>query len=171
MLEKAVESTERSAERSERSERSGADLSSINASLPQSQAVKPVIGINGQAVEPEVISIARRRRCTTEYKLRILDEADRCSEYGQIGLLLRREGLYSHHLYRWRKWRRKMSQKKDGGVKSNSSLKVLRNENARLKRENQRLQLKLKKAGALLDLQKKASEILGMPDPDENGSD
>jgi len=64
-----------------------------------------------------------------------------------------------------------MSQKRDGGVKGNSSLKVLRNENARLNRENRRLQLKLKKAEALLDLQKKASEILGLSDPDENGSD
>ena len=64
-----------------------------------------------------------------------------------------------------------MSQKRDGGVKGNSSLKVLRNENARLNRENRRLQLKLKKAEALLDLQKKASEILGLSDADENGSD
>jgi len=166
-----MESTERSAERSERSERSGADLSSINASLPQSQAVKHIIGINGQAVDPEVISIAKRRRFSAEYKLRILKATDHCRDSIQIGLLLRREGLYSHHLYRWRKWRLEMSKKKDGGFKSNGSLKDLRNENARLKRENQRLQLKLKKAKALLDLQKKASEILGMSDPDENGSD
>ena len=64
-----------------------------------------------------------------------------------------------------------MLKKKDGGIKSNGSLKVLRNENARLKRENQRLQLKLKKAKALLDLQKKASEILGLSESGENGSD
>jgi len=64
-----------------------------------------------------------------------------------------------------------MSQKRDGGVKGNSSLKVLRNENARLNRENRRLQLKLKKAEALLELQKKASEILGLSGPDKNGSD
>ena len=64
-----------------------------------------------------------------------------------------------------------MSQKRDGGVKGNSSLKVLRNENARLNRENRRLQLKLKKAEALLELQKKASEILGLSDADENGND
>jgi len=160
MFEKTVESTERSA-----------DLSSINVGLPQSRAVKHIIGINGQSVEPEVIPVARRRRFSVDYKLRILEEADQCTESGQIGFLLRREGLYSHHLYNWRKWRREMSQKKDGGVKSTSSLKVLRNENARLNRENQRLQLKLKKAEALLELQKKASEILGLSDPDENGSD
>ena len=64
-----------------------------------------------------------------------------------------------------------MSQKRDGGVKGNSSLKVMRNENARLNRENRRLQLKLKKAEALLELQKKASEILRLSDADENGND
>jgi len=166
MLEKAFESAEMSAEDR------GVDLSSLNIGLRQLQRVKPIKGsMTGQSVEAEVIPVARRRRFSVDYKLRILEEAEQCTESGQIGLLLRREGLYSHHLYNWRKWRQEMSQKRDGGVKSNSSLKVLRNENARLNRENQRLQLKLKKAEALLELQKKASEILGLSDPDENGSD
>ncbi len=63
-----------------------------------------------------------------------------------------------------------MSNRKDGGVKNSSSLRVLRNENARLNRENQRLQLKLKKAETLLDLQKKVSEVLQLQEPDSNGS-
>jgi len=118
--------------------------------------------------DPEVVPVAKRRRYSTDYKLRILEEADQCQEFGQIGFLLRREGLYSNHLYNWRKWRDKMAQKREGFVSPDKSL---RNENARLKRENQRLQLKLKKAQALLELQKKASEILSMPDLDEHGSD
>lgn len=64
-----------------------------------------------------------------------------------------------------------MSRKKDDGTRDSSSLKALRNENARLQRMNRRLDLKLKRAEALLDLQKKASEILRMPDPDESGID
>jgi len=149
----------RSAERRERSERSGADLNATARSLPV-----------GQAVEPEVASTARRRRFRSDYKLRILSETDRCRDGSEIALLLRQEGLYSYHLYRWRKWRREMSNSKDGGVKSGSSLKALRNENARLKRENQRLQLKLKKAETLLDLQKKVSEVLQLQESDSNGS-
>ncbi len=121
-----------------------------------------------QSVEPEVIPVAKRRQFTTKYKLRLLEEADQCTEPGQIGLLLRREGLYSNSLYNWRKWRDKLNHKKD---ESQSSVKDLRNENARLKRANVRLHLKLKKADALLDLQKKASEILQMADLNESEDD
>lgn len=149
----------RSAERSERSERSGADLNATARSLPV-----------GRAAEPEVAPTARRRRFPSDYKLRILSQIDRCRDGSEIALLLRREGLYSHHLYRWRKWRREMSNREDGGVKNSSSLKALGNENARLKRENQRLQLKLKRAEALLDLQKKVSEMLQLQESESNGS-
>ena len=149
----------RSAERSERSERSGADLNATARNLPV-----------GRAAEPEVASTARRRRFPSDYKLRILSETDRCRDGSEIALLLRREGLYSHYLYRWRKWRREMSNSKDSGVRNSSSHKALRNENARLNRENQRLQLKLKKAEALLDLQKKVSEMLQLQESDSNGS-
>jgi transposase len=171
MLEERVGSPERSAERSERSERSGADLSGGSGNASESHAAGPIISLPGRAVEPEVVAIARRRRFSAEYKLRILEEADQCRDSLEIGLLLRQEGLYSGHLYRWRKWRREMSKKKDGTKGMTGSMGDLRNENARLKRENARLQLKLKKAEALLELQKKASEILGMTDLSESGSD
>ena len=49
----------------------------------------------------------KRRRFSAEYKLRILEEADRCTKPGELGLLLRREGLYSSHLAEWRRWRRR----------------------------------------------------------------
>ena len=58
-----------------------------------------------QEPDPQVVPKAERRRFSTEYKLRILAEADRCTEHGQIGALLRREGLYSSHLTTWRRQR------------------------------------------------------------------
>ena len=55
--------------------------------------------------DPEVPEKARRRKFTAKYKLKILEQADRCSEPGEIGALLRREGLYSSLLSRWREQR------------------------------------------------------------------
>src|SRR5438270_10092892 len=52
--------------------------------------------------DPQVVPKAERRRFSAEYKQRILAEADRCTQRGQIGALLRREGLYSSHLEKWR---------------------------------------------------------------------
>ena len=147
------------------------ELSAIQESL--SSSAEDVLS-TGQSVESEVIPVAKRRRFTTEYKLSVLAEADQCTESGQLGLLLRREGLYSNSLYNWRKWRDKLSHKKDesqSSANSKQAVRDLRNENARLKRENVRLHLKLKKRDALLDLQKKASEILRMADLDESEDD
>ena len=52
--------------------------------------------------DPEVVAKPKRRRFTAEYRLRIVEEADRCSESCDVGRLLRREGLYSSHLTKWR---------------------------------------------------------------------
>ncbi len=90
-----------------------------------------------------------RRRFSAEEKLRILDEIDNSSE--QIGMILRREGIYSSHLVQWRRWRLKMG---EGGAK------VMHNENAKLKREVARLEMKLKKAEVIIDLQKKIAELI-----------
>ena len=59
--------------------------------------------------DPEVVAKPKRRQFTAEYRLRILEEADRCTQPGEVGRLLRREGLYSSHLTAWRKARRKGS--------------------------------------------------------------
>ena len=53
--------------------------------------------------DPEVVDRPLRRRFSPSYKLRIVEEADRCTEPGEVGQLLRREGLYSSHLTTWRK--------------------------------------------------------------------
>jgi len=117
------------------------------------------------------------RRCfTAEYKLRILREVDRCTQPGQLGALLRREGLYSSHLTAWRQQRDKGTlaglTPQRRGRKANPDAPLIA-ENERLKRETQRLAAKLRQAEAIMDIQKKLSEILGIPLPpnDYSGSE
>jgi len=123
--------------------------------------------------DPEVPEKPVRRKFTAEYKLRILAEADRCTEYGQVGALLRREGLYSSHLSEWRRKRQEgslgaLSPKKRGPEAKKNPLAP---EVARLQRENERLQRKLRQAETIIDVQKKVSGLLGIdlesPEPGE----
>lgn len=125
---------------------------------------------------PEVPEKKPRRRFTAQYKLRILEEADACKLPGQLGSLLRREGLYSSNLTTWRKQRDQgllevLSPKKRG--RKPLVRNPLAQEVARLQRENERLKKKLKKAEIIIDVQKKISQILGIPQdlPEEEESD
>jgi transposase-like protein len=109
-----------------------------------------------------------RRRFTAEYKLRVLQEADGCTEPGQLGALLRREGLYSSHLTQWRKQRKEamvagLAAKRRGRKVSPDASLVA--ENQRLQRENERLMEKLRQAETIIEVQKKLSEMLGLPQP------
>jgi transposase len=127
--------------------------------------------------DPEVTETTARRKFTTAYKLRILREADACSEPGQTGELLRREGLYSSHLATWRKQRRMaiceaVSPKKRGAkTKEKNPLAV---QVAHLEKQNRILQAKLHKAELIIEAQKKISEILSLDqslsDNEENKS-
>lgn len=113
--------------------------------------------------EAEVPKKSARRCFTAEYKLRILREADTCSQKGQIGALLRREDLCSSHLTTWRRQRQQgqlqalTDNKRGRRTKAPQSLQA---ENERLRQENQRLAKRLEQAKSMLDTQKKASEIL-----------
>lgn len=121
-----------------------------------------------------MVEKAKRRRFTAEYKQRILVEADRANQRGEIGALLRREGLYSSLLAVWRQQREAgelsaLTPKKRGP-------KVLvpdprDRDMAQLKKKLAAAEVRLKRAEALLDLQKKVSEILGIelppPPPEE----
>jgi transposase-like protein len=110
----------------------------------------------------EIVGVAGRRRFNSSYKRRILDEVGRAGR-GEIGLILRREGLYSSQLSQWRDWRNGMkSKKKDSGLTIELKMEV-----QRLEKENARLKLRLRKAEAMLDLQKKAAEILSYDDASE----
>ena len=119
----------------------------------------------GAAPDPEVPEKAVRRRFSAAYKRRIVEEADGCTEPGQIGSLLRREGLYSSHLSTWRDQRDQGTiagfQPKQRGPKSKRGDPLV-GENERLRRENQRLRKRLRQAEVIIDIQKKASEILGI---------
>ena len=126
--------------------------------------------------DPEVRDKPVRRTFTAEYKRRILAEADAAREPGAIGALLRREGLYSSLLSEWRGARtraeRSAFEPKQRGPKA--APKDPRDaELARLTRENERLEKKLRKAELIIDLQKKVSQILGIALPaledDEDG--
>ena len=106
----------------------------------------------------------KRRRFSDAYKLRILEEADRCTEPGQLGLLLRREGLYSSHLSVWRRWRRRARPEHPESRKPPTESQ-LKHELARIQRENTRLQLKLEHAEKLLALQKKLADMMEATEP------
>ena len=113
--------------------------------------------------DPEVVPKAKRRQFTAEYRLRILLEADRCTERGHIGALLRREGLYSSHLSKWRQQRERgqlqaLSSKKRGRKSQDPSAEKV----AQLQRENERLRARLEQAEIIIDVQKKLSQLLGL---------
>ena len=115
--------------------------------------------------DPEVAEKKPRRKFTAKYKLQILQEADGCSKAGQLGALLRREGLYSSNLTLWRRQRDEglldaLSPKKRG--RKEKEKHPLAPRIAELERENERLRKKLKKAEIIIDVQKKISEILGI---------
>ena len=115
--------------------------------------------------DPEVPEKARRRRFSAQYKLRILKKTDTC-EPGEVGALLRREGLYWSNLHTWRQQREKgtlkgLSPKKRGPKKP--PVNPLQPEMKKLERENRQLKRKLQRAEIMLDIQKKASELLGIP--------
>lgn len=123
---------------------------------------------------PEVPEKKPRRRFTAAYKLRILEEADCCTERGQIGRLLRREGLYASSLADWRRARNKgllqaMSPRKRGRKLKEKNPLIA--EVARLQKEKQKLKYKLKQAELIMDAQKKISQILGISQNIDNGSD
>lgn len=117
--------------------------------------------------DPEVLERPRRKRFTAEYKLRILKEIDAAARWGEVGAILRREGLYSSHIAAWRKQKEKgeldgLSQKKRGPKAARKdALAEKRLED--LEKENRRLQRHLKRAEIMLDIQKKISEITGIP--------
>ncbi len=114
--------------------------------------------------DPEVVAKPKRRRFTAEYRLRILEEADRCAGDGEVGRLLRREGLYSSHLANWRKARRDgalrglRSKKRGAKPKASNPLEPKVRE---LESKVARLEKELHKAHTILDVQEKVAGLLG----------
>ena len=119
--------------------------------------------------DPEVVVPAKRRQFTVADKLRLLDETDRC-EAGQIGAVLRREGLYSSHLTTWRRQRAEgqLSGRTNSrrGRKADSQAAEL----ATLRREKERLQAELEQARLIIEVQKKLCQLFGLPTHQGDGS-
>ena len=118
--------------------------------------------------DPEVVPKAERRRFTAEYKLRILAEADACKERGEIGALLRREGLYHSHLDKWRQQRHRGALQALAPHKRGPKPDPQAAENARLRRENERLQQRLQRAETIIEVQKKLAALLGLPTSEDD---
>ena len=121
-----------------------------------------------EAAEPEVRSTAVRRHFSASEKLRILEEADGCTRQGEIGALCRREGIYTSYLSRWRDERDRGQlaglEGRKSGPKSRAD-RELTAENSTLRKENERLRARLAQAEAIIEVQKKLSDLLGMAKP------
>ena len=142
-----------------------AALAAGAATTEQLPAEKPQAAPN-----PEVTPKAKRRTFSAAYKQRILKEADACDQQGQIGALLRREGLYSSQLT---DWRRQEEAGKLNGTKSKKRGRAPEHtaeekEIKRLRRENERLQKKLAQAELIIDAQKKIAALIEMANQNNN---
>lgn len=130
----------------------------------------PVSGlrVDGRvAQEVEVVAKAQRRRFTAAYKRRVLQEADRCTKPGEVGALLRREGLYSSHLTTWRAARARGELAGEGAKRRGPKAKPVSADAKRimqLERENRRLRARAERAEALVEVQKKLSALLQQDD-------
>ncbi len=140
-------------------ERRGDERSEAPRSGGSPTLVRDALPTPPRAVDAEVTARHARRRFTTAYKLEILRKADACTRPGELGALLRREGLYSSHLVTWRRQRAHgLTPKKRGRKAIRVDPRV-----KKLEQENRRLTSRLQKAEALLDFQKKVSELLQIP--------
>ena len=124
--------------------------------------------------DPEVLDRPKRRTFTAEYKLRILRELDAVTEPGQVGEVLRREGLYSSHIVDWRRKREAgelqgLAARKQGRPKRPHN--PLESKVAELERALAREREELRKARLIIEVQKKVSEMLGILPTDSSGRD
>ena len=132
------------------------------ASQPNVTTPVPSRAAGSSLPDPEVAERARRRQFTASYKLRILQQADACKD-GELGALLRQEGLYSSHLHTWRRLRDRgllnafQPRRRGRPPKDPMSAEV-----ARLRQENERLGRKLAVAETVIEIQKKVSALLGI---------
>ena len=137
---------------------------------PEAEGARRATGASGSTAtsrattpDPEVPAKAQRRRFPAEYRLRVLKQADACKKPGELGALLRREGLYSSLLTNWRRQReqgglREMRERRRGPTVRPVDPRV-----KQLETENRRLERKLQRAETIITLQKKVAEILGIP--------
>jgi len=145
---------------------------------PEMMGKEQGVSAGGRAgrADPQVPAKATRRQFSAEYKRRILREAEAATQPGELGALLRREGLYASNLITWRRQRSRgelaaLSPKRRG--RKAKAVNPLTKRVAELERDKRRLQRKLEQAELLLEIQKKASQLLQIPlrSLEEDGSD
>src|SRR3954466_15456874 len=124
---------------------------------------RPTVVPAPTAANPELSDRPKRRTFTAGEKLRILEETDRAAGTGDIGAVLRHEGLYSSTLTDWRRQREAGALTPARRGPKASEPNPLAAELAKAQRENARLQQRLERAEAIIDLQKKLSDLLGIP--------
>ena len=145
---------------------------------PVSEGARRATGDSGAraaegAPDPEVTERAKRRRFTAEYKLRIVRQADACKGDGDVGALLRREGLYSSQLAAWRRQRDEVAKAGLKARKRGPKAKAADPRVKQLERGNVRLKRGLEEAETIIDFQKKLSKLLGisLKPHDSDGND
>jgi len=150
----------------------------LNGSLPQGVAGIPAdaaaqgarratadAASAATAPDPEVSATAKRRQFSSAEKRRILSAADHCKKPGELGALLRKEGIYSSMLANWRKQRTRgdiAAATPKRGRKPDPTLATVRR-NQQLERENDRLRRRLAQAQEIIEVQKKLCNLLGLP--------
>jgi transposase len=123
---------------------------------------EPSEAVGGVAVpDPELVERPLRRRFSAEYKLRILAEAEACSRLGEIGVLLRREGLYSAHLSKWRRQRDAGALEALGRRRGRKPADPREREIVELRRRLERAEAELGKARRVIEVQGNVSALLG----------
>ena len=139
------------------------------AAGPEAERARRATAASGPAAtsrasdpDPEVPARVQRRRFTAEYRRRIVKQADACKP-GELGALLRREGLYASHLRTWRRQREQGELGAGRARKRGPVPKLIDPRVHQLEVENRRLQRKLQRAETIITLQKKVAEILGIP--------
>ena len=157
----------RSAELAAPQHREG-ERSESDRSAGAANSARPASAETSSVPNPEVAATAKRRRFSAEYKLSILAQVESCREQGDIGALLRREGLYSSHLSKWRQQQQRgalagLSPKKRG---RKPTANPLAEQYRRLQTENARLKRQLQQAETIIDVQKKVSTLLGIQLPE-----
>ncbi len=137
---------------------------------PAAEGTRRATGVAGPAgtsrataPDPEVAAKAQRRRFSAAYRLRLVKQADACKKPGEVGALLRREGLYSSLLTSWRRQREQGALRDLRGRRRGPKPRPIDPRVKQLEAENRRLQRKLQRAETIITLQKKVAEILGIP--------
>ena len=152
---------------------SGSESERSELELPEGGATSAAAVVTNTArPDPETLPQAKRRRFSAKFKLQILKQAEACEHVGELGALLRREGLYHSHLNTWRRQREDgcmagLTPKKRG--RKPDPDREMRQRNVQLEKENHRLTVRLEKAELIIEVQKKIAQLLGIEQPPHKG--